>query len=169
MARAPNAAFPGVPSASGCKEVDGSIIWASIVANKEANLIGDIISFQYTRKQSCDILSGLRAIDLRQANWKSPCTANLIDEVGHHREDAYTTTRTPAVKAYINPANCVPHKLSNSFASANVAGLNPGATTLMRVRADTICGRIQELNKALQVGASALPPSDSFHNNKLSK
>ena len=27
------------------KEVDSSIIWAGIVANKEANLIGDIISF----------------------------------------------------------------------------------------------------------------------------
>jgi hypothetical protein len=62
--------------------------------------------------------------------------------MGHYREDAYTTVRTLAVKAYINPANCVLYKLSNSFISANVAGLNLGATTLIRVRADTIYGRI---------------------------
>jgi hypothetical protein len=62
--------------------------------------------------------------------------------VGHHREDAYTTARTPAVKAYINPPNCVLYKLSNGFISANVAGLNLGVTTLIQVRVDTIYGRI---------------------------
>jgi hypothetical protein len=51
--------------------------------------------------------------------------------VGHYREDAYTTTRTPAVKAYINPTNYVPYKLSNGFISANIAGLNLGVTTLI--------------------------------------
>ena len=45
MARAPNAAFLGVLSASGCKEVNGFIIWAGIVANKEANFMGDIVLF----------------------------------------------------------------------------------------------------------------------------
>ena len=57
--------------------------------------------------------------------------ANLINEVGHYRKDAYTTIRTPAVKVYINPANCVLYKLSNSFISADVAGLNLGVITLM--------------------------------------
>ena len=51
--------------------------------------------------------------------------------MGHYREDAYTTIRTLAVKAYINPANCVLYKLSNSFVSANIAGLNLGVTTLI--------------------------------------
>ena len=64
--------------------------------------------------------------------------ANLINKVGHYREDDYTTIRTLAVKAYINPANYVPYKLSNSFISTNIAGLNLGATTLIRVRVDTI-------------------------------
>jgi F0F1-type ATP synthase assembly protein I len=62
--------------------------------------------------------------------------------VGHYREDAYTTIRTLAVKAYINPANCVPYKLSNGFISANIVGLNLGVTTLIRVRVDTIYSRI---------------------------
>ena len=57
--------------------------------------------------------------------------ANLINKVGYYREDTYTTTRTLAIKAYINPTNYVPYKLSNSFASANIAGLNLGVTTLI--------------------------------------
>ena len=68
--------------------------------------------------------------------------ANLINKVGHYREDAYTTIRTLAVKAYINPTNCVPYKLSNGFISANVAGLNLVVTTIIRVRVDTIYSRI---------------------------
>jgi len=62
--------------------------------------------------------------------------------MGHYREDAYTTARTLAVKAYIKPANCVPYKLSNGFIGANVAGLNLSVTTFMRVRADTIYSKI---------------------------
>jgi len=68
--------------------------------------------------------------------------ANFINKVSHHREDAYTTARTLAVKAYINPANCVLYKLSNSFTGANIVGLNLGITTLIQVRADTIYSRI---------------------------
>ena len=51
--------------------------------------------------------------------------------MGHYKEDAYTTVRTLAIKAYINPANCVPYKLSNGFTSADIAGLNLGVTTLI--------------------------------------
>ena len=51
--------------------------------------------------------------------------------MGHYREDAYTTIRTPAIKAYINPTNYVLYKLSNGLISANIAGLNLGVTTLI--------------------------------------
>ena len=51
--------------------------------------------------------------------------------MGHYREDAYTIAKSPAIKAYINPTNCVPYKLSNGFVSANIAGLNSGVSTLI--------------------------------------
>ena len=57
--------FLSVPAALDYKEVNSSIIQAGIIANKKANLISNIILFQYTKKQSCDILSNLKAIDLK--------------------------------------------------------------------------------------------------------
>ena len=57
--------------------------------------------------------------------------ANLINKVGHYIEDAYTTIKSLAIKAYINPTNCILYKLSNGFISANIVGLNLGITTLI--------------------------------------
>jgi hypothetical protein len=67
------------------------------------------------------------------------------------------------------PANCIPYKLSNGFIGFNISYLNPLIASTMRVRADTIYNRIQELDKTLQLKAYTLAPGDSFHNNELSE